>query len=55
ISRSFFIDEEVVSDGNIRMVTPIDPVFILLPLLSQSTKARPISDHLCDHLPPQVV
>jgi hypothetical protein len=37
------------------MVTRIDPLFVLLPLLSQSTQARPLSDHLCDHLPPKVV
>ncbi|KAI1794130.1 ribonuclease H2, subunit B [Ganoderma leucocontextum] len=31
--RSWFVHEEVVEDGKLLMMTPIDPVFLLIPLL----------------------
>ncbi|KAH9485164.1 Ribonuclease H2 subunit B [Psilocybe cubensis] len=31
--RSWFLEEEVISNGNLLMMTPIDPTFILLPIL----------------------
>ncbi|KAG6829560.1 hypothetical protein H0H87_010892 [Tephrocybe sp. NHM501043] len=38
-SRSWFLGEEVVSDGKLLIVTPIDPAFLLLPILQA---AQPI-------------
>ncbi|KAF8628908.1 hypothetical protein AX15_003689 [Amanita polypyramis BW_CC] len=32
-ARSWFLNDEVVSDGRLLLMTPVDPVFLLLPLL----------------------
>lgn len=52
-SRSWFIEDEVISDGRLVLMTPVDPVFLLLPILicTQSTNGssgqfRPVDDIL---------
>jgi len=52
--RSWFVDETVVSNGNLYTFTPLDPLFLLLPVLSKTTKAMPFSDHLTDVFPSNV-
>ncbi|KAJ3568865.1 hypothetical protein NP233_g5437 [Leucocoprinus birnbaumii] len=32
-SRSWFLENEVIADGKLMLVTPVDPVFLLLPIL----------------------
>ncbi|KAF8070633.1 ribonuclease H2, subunit B [Lyophyllum atratum] len=32
-SRSWFLDEEVVADGKLLIMTPVDPAFLLIPIL----------------------
>ncbi|KXN91053.1 Ribonuclease H2 subunit B [Leucoagaricus sp. SymC.cos] len=32
-SRSWFLENEIVSDGKLMLMTPVDPVFLLIPIL----------------------
>ena len=53
--KSWFVDDEVCSDGNLRMVTIMDPLFLLIPAMSKSSQAKPLEDHLIETLPPKIV
>ncbi|CAH0600380.1 unnamed protein product [Chrysodeixis includens] len=48
--RSWFIGETVKSDGSIQMVTPINPLFLVLPRLKEqcSSRAIPLEDLLSE-------
>ncbi|KAJ0181326.1 hypothetical protein K1T71_003411 [Dendrolimus kikuchii] len=48
--RSWFIGETVKSDGSIQMLTPINPLFLVLPRLKEhcSNKAMPLEDLLSE-------
>ncbi|KAL0849956.1 hypothetical protein ABMA28_011879 [Loxostege sticticalis] len=48
--RSWFIDETVKSDGSVMLVTPINPVFLVLPRLKEhcSNRAMPLEDLLSE-------
>lgn len=48
--RSWFIGEMVKSDGSIQMVTPINPLFLVLPRLKEqcSNRAVPLEDLLSE-------
>mmetsp|Transcript_11383 Transcript_11383/g.17254 ORF Transcript_11383/g.17254 Transcript_11383/m.17254 type:complete len:275 (-) Transcript_11383:271-1095(-) len=51
---SFFVDSNVISNGTFQIATPIDPLFILLPILSEvAVKWSPV-DQLCMELPVQL-
>ncbi|OXA60620.1 ribonuclease H2 subunit B isoform X1 [Folsomia candida] len=47
-TRSWFIDDQVISDGNIYVCTPMDPLFMVLPALLKTTRAMQIKDHLLE-------
>ncbi|KAL7411228.1 ribonuclease H2, subunit B [Mrakia frigida] len=47
--RCWFLGEEVVSDGKLLVFTPIDPIFLLLPVL-EATTASPSRFLLADHI-----
>jgi len=44
--RSWFVGEKVISDGKLLMMTPIDPVFLLIPILqlTSAVNYRPADD-----------
>ncbi|CAG9772019.1 unnamed protein product [Ceutorhynchus assimilis] len=48
--RSWFIDESVKSDGKMKLSTPIDPIFLVLPYLRKycTTYAQPLQQLLID-------
>ncbi|CAG9576041.1 unnamed protein product [Danaus chrysippus] len=48
--RSWFIDDTVKSDGSLMMVTPINPLFLVLPKLRQKCcdRAMPLEDLLSE-------
>lgn len=46
--RSWFIDDNVKSDGKLHLSTPIDPMFLILPYLRQSQQAQPLEQCLWD-------
>ncbi|KAL1491158.1 hypothetical protein ABEB36_011798 [Hypothenemus hampei] len=48
--RSWFIDENVKSDGKLHLSTPIDPIFLVLPYLRKlcSKVAQPLNQFLLD-------
>jgi len=48
-TRSFFIGENVVSDGTVYTATVVDPLFFVLPIMRQSNKAMQLQDHLREH------
>jgi len=48
-TRSFFIGENVISDGNVYTCTVVDPLFTVLPIMRQSNKAMQLEDHLREH------
>jgi len=35
LSRCFFVNDSVVSDGNFYTITPFDPLFFLIPVMSK--------------------
>ena len=37
VSRSWFIGDQVQQDGSLHLATPVDPLFIALPLLTKSS------------------
>ncbi|KZT43614.1 hypothetical protein SISSUDRAFT_1057612 [Sistotremastrum suecicum HHB10207 ss-3] len=47
-TRSWFLENHVVEDGKLLMFTPVDPAFLLAPLLqvSQPTRFQPVDDVL---------
>ncbi|KAH7913669.1 ribonuclease H2, subunit B [Hygrophoropsis aurantiaca] len=54
-ARSWFIEENVVSDGKLLIMTPVDPVFLLIPILQSlqpkdgsAVKFRPADDIFTD-------
>ncbi|XP_076663341.1 ribonuclease H2 subunit B isoform X1 [Andrena cerasifolii] len=46
--RSWFIDDNVKSDGKMHLSTPIDPIFLVLPYLRQSQQVQPLDQCLWD-------
>ncbi|XP_060811754.1 ribonuclease H2 subunit B [Bombus pascuorum] len=46
--RSWFIDDNVKSDGKLHLSTPIDPIFLILPYLRKSQQAQPLEQCLWD-------
>ncbi|XP_077257903.1 ribonuclease H2 subunit B [Temnothorax americanus] len=46
--RSWFIDNNVKSDGKLHLSTPIDPIFLALPYLRKSQLAQPLEQCLWD-------
>ncbi|XP_011160526.1 ribonuclease H2 subunit B [Solenopsis invicta] len=46
--RSWFIDDNVKSDGKLHLSTPIDPIFLALPYLRKSQLAQPLEQCLWD-------
>ncbi|XP_071634581.1 ribonuclease H2 subunit B [Temnothorax longispinosus] len=46
--RSWFIDNNVKSDGKLHLSTPIDPIFLALPYLRKSQMAQPLEQCLWD-------
>ncbi|KAL0117988.1 hypothetical protein PUN28_008989 [Cardiocondyla obscurior] len=46
--RSWFIDNNVKSDGKLYLSTPIDPIFLALPYLKKSQLAQPLEQCLWD-------
>ncbi|XP_072767164.1 ribonuclease H2 subunit B [Anoplolepis gracilipes] len=46
--RSWFIDDNVKSDGKLYLSTPIDPIFLILPYLRKSQLAQPLEQCLWD-------
>ncbi|XP_076244400.1 ribonuclease H2 subunit B [Calliopsis andreniformis] len=46
--RSWFIDDNVKSDGKMHLSTPIDPIFLILPYLRKSQQAQPLNQSLWD-------
>ncbi|XP_012539220.1 ribonuclease H2 subunit B [Monomorium pharaonis] len=46
--RSWFIDDNVKSDGKLYLSTPIDPIFLALPYLRKSQLAQPLEQCLWD-------
>ncbi|KAL6434230.1 hypothetical protein ACFW04_005980 [Cataglyphis niger] len=46
--RSWFIDNNVKSDGKLYLSTPIDPIFLVLPYLRKSQLAQPLEQCLWD-------
>ncbi|KAG7208629.1 hypothetical protein KM043_014836 [Ampulex compressa] len=46
--RSWFIDDNVKSDGKMHLSTPIDPIFLVLPYLRKSQQAQPLDQCLWD-------
>lgn len=46
--RSWFIDDNVKSDGKLHLSTPIDPIFLVLPYLRKSELAQPLEQCLWD-------
>lgn len=48
---SFFVDSNIISNGTFHIATPIDPIFIVLPILCEvAVKWSPV-DQLCMELP----
>ncbi|XP_057327799.1 ribonuclease H2 subunit B [Microplitis mediator] len=46
--RSWFVDDNVKSDGKMHLSTPIDPIFLVLPYLRKSQYAVPLDQLLRD-------
>lgn len=46
--RSWFIDDNVKSDGKMHLSTPIDPIFLILPYLRKSQQTQPLEQCLWD-------
>ncbi|XP_044021156.1 ribonuclease H2 subunit B [Aphidius gifuensis] len=46
--RSWFIDDNVKSDGKMHLSTPIDPIFLVLPYLRNSQHVMPLEQVLRD-------
>ncbi|XP_015596793.1 ribonuclease H2 subunit B isoform X2 [Cephus cinctus] len=46
--RSWFIDDNVKSDGKMHLSTPIDPIFLVLPYLRKSQQVQPLEQSLRD-------
>jgi len=46
--RSWFIGSKVVSDGRIFLVTPVNPVFLVLPYLTKAERLVPLDQMLQD-------
>lgn len=46
--RSWFIDDNVRSNGKLYLSTPIDPIFLVLPYLRKSQQAQPLDQCLWD-------
>ncbi|XP_011504522.1 PREDICTED: ribonuclease H2 subunit B [Ceratosolen solmsi marchali] len=46
--RSWFIDDNVRSDGKMHLSTPIDPIFLVLPYLRKSQQIMPLEQCLRD-------
>ncbi|XP_014213353.1 ribonuclease H2 subunit B [Copidosoma floridanum] len=46
--RSWFIDDNVRSDGKMHLSTPIDPIFLVLPYLRKSQQVMPLEQCLHD-------
>ncbi|XP_015175436.1 PREDICTED: ribonuclease H2 subunit B [Polistes dominula] len=46
--RSWFIDDNVKSDGKMHLSTPIDPIFLVLPYLRKSPQIQPLDQCLWD-------
>ncbi|XP_014609920.1 PREDICTED: ribonuclease H2 subunit B [Polistes canadensis] len=46
--RSWFIDDNVKSDGKMHLSTPIDPIFLVLPYLRKSLQIQPLDQCLWD-------
>ncbi|XP_078036055.1 ribonuclease H2 subunit B [Augochlora pura] len=46
--RSWFIDDNVKSDGKMHLSTPIDPIFLVLPYLRKTQQAQPFDQCLWD-------
>ncbi|KAG8230950.1 hypothetical protein J437_LFUL010835 [Ladona fulva] len=43
VPMSWFIEDNVKSEGKMHLSTPIDPIFLVLPYLRKATKANPLS------------
>lgn len=39
--RSWFIDQEIVSDGKLSLITPIDPLFLIISLIASLSRSSP--------------
>jgi len=50
VSRSWFIGDQVQQDGSLHLATPVDPLFIALPLLTKSSTQsfQPLDQILAD-------
>ncbi|XP_043275429.1 ribonuclease H2 subunit B [Venturia canescens] len=46
--RSWFIDDNVKSDGKMHLSTPIDPIFLVLPYLRKAVQISPLDQILRD-------
>ncbi|KZC10067.1 PREDICTED: ribonuclease H2 subunit B [Dufourea novaeangliae] len=46
--RSWFIDDNVKSDGKMHLSTPIDPIFLVIPYLRKSQHVQPLDQCLWD-------
>ncbi|CAL8149170.1 unnamed protein product, partial [Orchesella dallaii] len=54
-TRSWFVDNTVISDGNMYLCTPVDPLFFVIPVMEKSSKAKPLIDHLIEGSLPKAV
>ncbi|XP_011311636.1 ribonuclease H2 subunit B isoform X1 [Fopius arisanus] len=53
--RSWFIDENVKSDGKMHLSTPIDPIFLVLPYLRKAQQVLPLDQCLRDEDYPETI
>lgn len=52
--RSWFIDDNVKSDGKLHLSTPFDPIFLILPYLRKVQQAQPLEQCLWDQDFPEI-
>uniref|UniRef100_T1HQT3 Ribonuclease H2 subunit B n=1 Tax=Rhodnius prolixus TaxID=13249 RepID=T1HQT3_RHOPR len=52
--RSYFIDDNVTSDGDLYFSTPVDPMFLILPYLTQAKHCSPLDQILVDEDFPEI-
>ncbi|KAJ7378015.1 Ribonuclease H2 subunit B [Desmophyllum pertusum] len=54
-SRSWFVDDSVQKDGSLHVITPVDPLFLILPYLTKfSQKFRTLEQLLVDEGHPSI-
>merc|ERR1719452_284652 len=51
--RSWFIGNKIVSDGRMIILTPVNPIFLIIPYLSKAERLEPLDQMLTDQDFPQ--